>query len=200
MSTPPSIMANDLNFIFEKELISNKNSKYLVILKAEDYSNLIISSKILDNSIFPKVFINNYTTEKIKENKYFIQFDNLKEICDEILERIKNEKISLTENPKSLIISIPLNTTKIKEITFELFENEINKSEKIDKILSLIEAQNKEINYLKEKNKEFENLFNENKNIINLQKNQISELKVQFKEFEKILNENKNLLNNKKLK
>ena len=143
MSTPPSIIETDLNFIFEIELISNKNIKYLIELKAEKYSNLIISAKKLYNRKFPKVFINNYTPDKIKENKYFLQFDNLKEICDEISDKLKNEKISINEDSKSLIISIPLNTTKIKEIIFELYEKEINNIEKFDKIISLIEMQNK---------------------------------------------------------
>lgn len=199
MSTPPSILESDLNFIFEIELISNKNTKFLVELKVENYSDLIISAKKIDNSIFQKVFINSFTPDKIKENKYFLHFDNLKEICDEITEKLKNEKISLNENSKSLTISIPLNSTKIKEINFELYEKEINTTDKFDKILSLIEAQNKEINELKQKNINIENILNENIIIINQQKSQINELKEKNKELVNLFNENKNLINQQKL-
>ena len=54
--------------------------------------------------------------------KKFLQFDNLKEICEELSERIKNKKIQLINNKESLMLSITLNTSKIKEISFELFE------------------------------------------------------------------------------
>ena len=190
MSTPPSVIESELNFSFEIELISKKSIKYLIKLEAENYSNLVISAKALDNNLFPKVFINNYTPEKIKENKYFLLFDNLKEICDEISEKLKNEKISLKEDSKSLIISIPLNTTKIKEIIFELYEKELNTNEKFDKILSIIKAQSKEINELREKNNKLEHLFDDNKNIINQQKIKISHLEEQISIFDNDFIEN----------
>ena len=121
-------------------------------------------------------------------------------VYDEISEKLKNEKISLKEDSKSLIISIPLNTTKIKEIIFELYEKELNTNEKFDKILSIIKAQSKEINELREKNKNIENLLNENIIIINQQKIQINELKEKNNKLEHLFDDNKNIINQQKIK
>ena len=58
--------------------------------------------------------------EKIKKNKYFLMFDNLNEIYDEIINLISNKNPNLIEDLNKLIFSIPISTTKIKEIVFEI--------------------------------------------------------------------------------
>ena len=62
--------------------------------------------------------------KEIQQNKYFYQFDDLQEIYNELTERISKEKISIIEDTNSIVISIPLPSSKIKEIVFELKENE----------------------------------------------------------------------------
>ena len=188
------VIDTPFNFSYQKELISNQGNKFLIELKAENNKNLNLIAKIINNEdIFQKVYINDYSVEKIKENKYFLQFDNLSEICNELSERIKNEKISLIENDKSIAISIPLNTTKIKDITFELNENEVKENEKMSKIISLILKQNKEIGELKQKNKDIEKLLNEKTNEINQLKIQLNELKEKFNKFEGVDKNNQNI-------
>ena len=205
MSAPlPSLIESKLNFFFEIEIISEKNVKYILSLKTENSSNLIISAYNIDEKLFPQIFSNNFSPERIKENKYFLQFDNLKEICEELSERIKTEKILLSEkNDKLLILSIPLHTSKIKEICFELFQKE--KSEK-DEMMEIINIQKIEINELKEKTSSLENIINQQKKNINKleekilvlenlsknNKNEIDECKNQIK----ILSNTKNNLNN----
>ena len=90
--TPPTAIETKLMFTFKIELVSDKNIKYLVLLKADDYSNLTISAENNSNELNPKIFTNSVTTEKIMENKYFLQFDNLKEICEELSEKLKKMK------------------------------------------------------------------------------------------------------------
>ena len=150
----------------EFEFISDKNNSYTIMLsiKTNSYIELIASEK---SNIFKKSFSNQYTLEQLKDIKYFILFDNLEEIFDEILDRIKNNEISLKENNNNLIISISLPISKIKEIKFELFEHKKDEKETISDLTKIIlevkkenEILKKELNDMKEKiNLLFDNLY-----------------------------------------
>ena len=56
MLAPPTLMENILNLSFETEIISDKNIKYLLNLKLQNYYCLNISAKKIDDSIFPLIF------------------------------------------------------------------------------------------------------------------------------------------------
>ena len=85
-------------------------------------------------------------------NKYFLMFDNLNEIYDEIINLIQNNNPSLIEEKNKLLISIPLSTTKIKEIIIEINEKEKSDKEKIEDLYLMINnlrsSYNKQINEL----------------------------------------------------
>ena len=84
-----------------------QNNTFTLILNADNHSYLNIKA-IKKNDLFNKSFSNKFSTDKIKENKYFFMFDNLKEICDEISERIQTKGIKLIENANNLIFAISL--------------------------------------------------------------------------------------------
>ena len=146
MDSAPTTFETKKDFIIEKEIISEQNNKFIISFKATQ--ELIIEA--IKKDIITKIFIKNFSVEKIRENKYFYQFDTLDEICSEIKERLEKEKILLIEETNVLLISIPLPSTKIKEIIFELNEKEKNDKDKINELTSLIYNQNKEILELKE--------------------------------------------------
>ena len=104
--------------------------------------------------LFLKLLLpNSFSINAIQQNKYFFQFDDLKEICAELDVRLKEEKISLFEETDSLRISIPLPSSKIKEIIFELKEDK--KSDKRDKdiikeLVNIVRVQKEEIKKLRE--------------------------------------------------
>ena len=113
---------------FDIELSTDKNNSYkLNFISANSLE--IIANKI--NSLIHKSFSAKYTIEEIRENKYFLQFDTLNEIFDEIKERILNNKIIIKENENILILNIPLPTSKNKEIIFELKPINKNSNEAI---------------------------------------------------------------------
>ena len=123
----------------------------MILFKAEENNELSI--KALKDDIIPKTFINSFSINIIQQNKYFFQFDDLKEICAELDVRLKVEKKSLFEETDSLRISIPLPSSKIKEIIFELKEDK--KSDKSDKdiikeLLHIVRVQKEEIKKLRE--------------------------------------------------
>ena len=57
-------------------------------------------------------------------NKYFLMFDNLDEIYEEMLSIFKNNKIYTIEENNQLIIKISLSNTKIKEMKIILNKKE----------------------------------------------------------------------------
>ena len=133
---------------FQIELNTNKNNKFLIIINLE--KELKIEAKQI-NDIIKKSFSNKFTFEKIRENKYFLQFDSLKEIFDELKERINNNKITIEEYENNIKINIQLPSSKNKEIIFELNPINKNDSEKIRDLTQLVLKQNKEIYDLKNK-------------------------------------------------
>ena len=158
-----------LNFYLKKEIISDKNNKFILFFKAESESELNI--KATKEDLIQKNFSNKFSVNAIKENKDFVQFDNLKEICEEISVRTEKETITLIEEKNSLIISIPLPSSKFKEIFFELKQEEKGDRDIIKKLTNLIIDQKKEISNLKIKINELNNL-----------KSELNELKIFKKE------------------
>ena len=125
MSIPNTDNGKRMAFKLEIKIISDKNNEFSLILSADNYSYLNIKA-IQKNDLFNKSFSNKFTVDKIKENKYFLMFEDLKEICDELSERIKTKEMKLIENENNLIFIIYLPTTKIKDIAFELNEEQQN--------------------------------------------------------------------------
>ena len=184
MLLPKEDNNKNIAFKLEIELNSDKDNVFSLILNADNYSYLNIKA-IQKNDLFNKSFSNKFNVDKIKENKYFLMFEDLKEICDELSERIKTKDIKLIENANNLIFIISLPSTKVKEITFELNEEQKNDKDKINNLNELIIKLNKEMNELKNYfNKEiYENKkeISELKKVINIQNNEIKELKEQMK-------------------
>ena len=74
------------NKSFQEELSSDKNNSYSVMFNLNNFIE-ITSNQI--KGIIHKSFSNKYSFEEIRINKYFLQFDTLEEILDELKERIK---------------------------------------------------------------------------------------------------------------
>jgi len=152
-------MKSDKNNIFE--IIIFKTNKY-IILKAKklkaDISNIYYSK----NDI-----------EIIKKNKYFLMFDNLNDIYDEIINLMNKNNPNIKEDSNKLLISIPLSIIKIKEIILEINEKEKSDKEKIKELYEMIN--NLKILYNNEI-KELDNKVQNQNNIIQEQNNKITNI------------------------
>ena len=84
------------------------------------------------------IYYSQMTIDDLKMNKYFLMFDNLNEIYDEIINLIKSNNPKYIEENDKLIISIPVSTTKIKEIILEMNKKEKTDKEKIKELYSII--------------------------------------------------------------
>ena len=173
---------------FQIKLSSDKNNSYSLEFNLNNYIE-ITANQI--NNIIHKSYSSKYSFEEIRQNKYFLQFDTLDEIFDEIKDRIYNNKIIIKEN-NNLILSVPLPTTKHKEIIFELKSSIKNNNERLNELTDLIIKLSSEMNNIKN-----ENIFKTEENL-NL-KNEIKQLNTRLNKLEnaeiQLKNENIQLKN-----
>ena len=148
--------------------------------------NAINKSKINNN-----FYSTSITFEEFKKNRYFSQFDDLNEICQELNERIKPNNMKLIQNSNSLVLTVFLPSTKFTEISFNLKEKEKSDKEKINELYTIIENYHKEneilkkeieeikkfIFELKEEKEEIKNIINNFDSLIVKDKKKISTLK-----------------------
>ena len=171
----------------EIELKSDKNNTYLIEFSLNNSFSII--AKLINNNIH-KTFSNIYSLEEIRKNKYFLKYNNISDIFNELTNIIYDNKILLKENENNLIINISL--PKNQEIIFELKlnkkNNKNNSDELIDKLnkeLNEVKNENiklkKEIKQLKERiniyNKKYNNIYDLDSNIIKGNENYIKSIK-----------------------
>ena len=126
---------------FQIELKSNSNNSYSIIFNLNN-SIEIISNQI--NGLINKSYSSKYSFEEIRENNYFLRFNSIIEIFDEIKDRIFNNKVLLKENENRLIINLPL--PENKEIIFELQSIIKNNIERLNELTNLIIKLNSQMN------------------------------------------------------
>ena len=192
MLAPPTPNENKLEFKLETKAISNEGNYYLITFYTETYNYLIINA-INKTDIFNKSFSNRFSTEKIKENKYMNMYDDLKEICKELSERIKINSLKIIEGIKTLIISISLPNAKIKEIKFELNEIQKNEKESIENLNKLVLELKKENELLKKEIIEIKKEYKKEINEIKTEyKKEINEIKNEYNNLKNIINNQNN--------
>ena len=175
---------------------SDKEHDFSISISTGISNCLLIKGKYKDNLTF-----HNYSSIKkiddIKINKYFLIFDTIEEIFYELSNLIDNSKPSIIEETNKFLLSIPLPTTKIKEIIFEINEEEKSDKEKIEELYLIISnlkeqilLNNNENNITKKENIELTSK-------VEKQNKEIEELK---KKINEILKNNESLLEYKKEK
>ena len=172
---------------FEIELSTNKDNSYKILFTLENYIE-IAANQI--NDIVHKSYSSKYSLEEIKDNEYFLQFNTLNEIFEEIKDRIYNNKITLKENENGIIINAPL--PQNNEIIFELKPNIKNNNENYNKLIDIIIKLNEETNNIKNE------IANLKKNETEL-KNEVNQLKdenIQLKNENILLKNNESKLEN----
>ena len=155
------IKKNHKNPPFIDDYLLN-NTKYNIKIDVEEDFLLI------DVTIKSKIDKFIYSFKKSKEfmgklDKYFLLFENIEEIKNNIIEILKAKDLEIKiekDNRLKLIIKHTINS-KQKNIEFLLIKKELKKDNLIDLLIDKINYLEKENQYLKNKFKEFENLFSE---------------------------------------
>ena len=164
----------------EIELKSDKNNTYLIEFSLNNSFSII--AKLINNNIH-KTFSNIYSLEEIRKNKYFLKYNNISDIFNELTNIIYDNKILLKENENNLIINISL--PKNQEIIFELKLNKKNNKNNSDELIVKL---NKELNDVKNENIQLKNKIAEIKNNDDLLKNENIKLKKEIKQLKERIN------------
>ena len=112
---------------YEFEEISNKNNLIKLELKIVE-KNLEIKAFLVENFL-TKTYIGNFSLEDLKkQNNYYIQFDDIKMVIDEIKGYYGDNKKEINEEEDKIIIKFP-----ILSITYKCIEFTLNLKPKSDK-------------------------------------------------------------------
>ena len=185
---------NDLNPLtegksFKKELKTDKNNTYLITFTLGN--SLEIEANQI-NDLFTKSFSNKFSFQDMITNRFFLQFETLNEIFDELNEIIKNDKISIEEIENNFTIKIQLPVHRNNELVFQLKIKNKNDNEKMNDLTQLVIKQNKEITDLKN---EITQLKEENASLKNEDtkiKTEINQLKIEVNQLKNEITQIKN--------
>ena len=186
---------------FKKELKTDKNNTYLITFTLGN--SLEIEANQI-NDLFTKSFSNKFSFQDMITNRFFLQFETLNEIFDELNEIIKNDKITVEEIENNFAIKIQLPVHRNNELVFQLKIKNKNDNEKMNDLTQLVIKQNKEImvlkneiTQLKEENTSLKNEDTKIKTEINQLKIEVNQLKneiTQIKNEDTTLKEKLNIL------
>ena len=185
---------NDLNPLtegksFKKELKTDKNNTYLITFTLGN--SLEIEANQI-NDLFTKSFSNKFSFQDMITNRFFLQFETLNEIFDELNEIIKNDKITVEEIENNFAIKIQLPVHRNNELVFQLKIKNKNDNEKMNDLTQLVIKQNKEITDLKN---EITQLKEENTSLKNEDtkiKTEINQLKIEVNQLKNEITQIKN--------
>lgn len=160
---------NEMKEVFKVSINSNNNNPFDIIVK--NYSSYILIIANGKNDLLKLEFSNKYNYDELTKIKYFAGFDSIEEIFEQIKYELTKTNLKLMEEKNLIKIIIPIEMVKIKELTFDLPVKIKTDKEKIDMLISEVDALKKEINELKisheneikslkEENKAIKELFN----------------------------------------
>ena len=153
--TPIPIKNKQINF----KLKSDNNKEYDITFLNTGIT-LVISS-FHQEDVSKINYESEFDLDYIKKVKLFIIYDTIDECLNEIIPGINSGKSEIIENNNFLILSIPLNNFKFKEITFKLNKEEKIDKDKINELYSIIKEQKQEIDYLKNEINNMNNIIKE---------------------------------------
>ena len=97
---------------------------------------MIEITTVQKNDIIKKSYSGKYSFEEIRDNKYFLQFNSLDVIFDELKDRMYNNQLIIKENRNNIYKNIPL--PKNKEWVFELTPFIKINNERLNELTKLI--------------------------------------------------------------
>ena len=161
----------DIDSEFQK-----KTKNFILFSDKNKKYNLFIQSELNSKIIITAIdvikqtkYSESYTLDTLKYNKYLSLFDSIEEIFDELNDKIAKIKPKLYEEDNSIKLIIKTFHTKYKEINFYLKEKDKNINEKYNELIFII-------NELKEKEKKQDEKIKSLEDIVQELKNNNNEL------------------------
>ena len=148
------------------KIISDKNNSFNLIFQNLNSSIQIIAS--YEDNLLTHYYEKNIIFDELKQNKLLALCDSIDEIYDELIHNLNKNQTKIIEETNQIIINIPTDHIKIKEILFDVYEKIKNDKETINELLSIVSNLKQEIDDLKTNkieniNEQINNLEKENK-------------------------------------
>ena len=143
----PQINAANKNQEGILELESN-NKKY--IFKFKIYENKLLIQSEMNDSLINHFYEKKFSIEEIHKNKYFLQFDTIEEILNELILKMRMTKPTLIIEKNKINLIISLSSSKFKDINLCLDEKIKNNEDKFQEIYEIVSQLKKENIQLKE--------------------------------------------------
>ena len=102
------------------KIISDKNNSFNLIFQNLNSSIQIIAS--YQDNILTHYYEKNIIFDELKKNKYFLICETIDEIYDELIRNLNKNQTKIIEETNQIIINIPVEYLKIKEILFVVNE------------------------------------------------------------------------------
>ena len=177
------------NFSIESD--KHKEFKFTILNKGNKSIN--ISAIYEDKDFLLQKYEKTFILDNLKNIAYFSLFNSIKEIYEEIIYLIKQKQkdLKIMENSNGIVLTIPLEGLKFKEITLFLDSNIKDEKENIKNLYSIIKN-------LIDKNKILENNQGKLEERVKNLENEIKTLKniIESKKEDKIINLNSLIIGN----
>ena len=115
------------------KIISDKNNSFNLIFQNLNSSIQIIAS--YEDNILIHYYEKNIIFDELKKNKYFLICETIDEIYDELIRNLNKNQTKIIEETNQIIINIPTDNLKIKEILFIVNEKIKNDKETMNYFL-----------------------------------------------------------------
>ena len=117
-------------------------------LNINDKNDKLFITCFYSKNYFKKTFTNSFSLEELqKESNYYKQFNNVKEILDEIIENQYKgrEYIEGNEDTEEITLIIPIPSKKHQKISFNLKEKKKLKEEETQEYKSIVKNYEEEL-------------------------------------------------------
>ena len=147
-------------------LISNKNNSFSISIIKFNYSIEIVAK--FKDELLTHLYKTELSLEEFKKNnRYFLLYEKIDEIYNDLILLMNKNQTKLFEENGSIKIIIPLESVKIKEISFIIKEEIRGDKDLIKELFTLIKELKEENNSIKEEIKEIKQENKELKSKIN---------------------------------
>ena len=174
-------MKEEIKVEHSYKIISDENNSFNLIFQNLNSSIQIIAS--YKDNLLTHNYERNIIFDELKKNKLLALCDSIDEIYDELIHNLNKNQTKIIEETNQIIINIPTDNLKIKEILFVVYEKIKNDKETINELLSIVSNLKQEINDLKTNKIE-----NNNEKINNLEKEFNSKLNEKINNLESKIN------------
>ena len=145
----------------EKEFQLNSDKNHPFSVKIVNFKSTLQIISLFKDDILNHIYQKEFSLEELrKSNKYFLLYETIDEIYEDLILLMDKNQTKISEENNTIKINIPIESKKIKEISFTL--NEVKKGDKemVQELFSLVSELKKEIKEIKEENKNLKSKVN----------------------------------------